>query len=316
MTVEDYFEMAGKQKNKKLTVLMLIGKVGNGKSSTANTILGDRLFVSHPNAPAAAKIIKQGVVECSDRIVKVIDTPGFEDIECDEKELVTSEIEKVLMLCSEGIDACLIVLSYDNLMTPKESETIKHIQDYFGEEFKKKHCILLVTNGDKFFGEKTNPTIKQWAETQNKQFKDLYTACGEKIIFFENIKGEANRDGQIKELLKMVDSLGGKMYTDGDFAKAKKDRKAMNVISNRPSIRDDTMTEAGEIIEQLKLIYTERSNDVKEGELTKLEDRAQALLDKVRKEDNKTGILNDLIEHVQTIAVNIDKEISCVKSMK
>ncbi|KAK9978709.1 hypothetical protein ABG768_020448 [Culter alburnus] len=117
--------------------LVLLGRKGAGKSSSGNTILGRKAFISEKrstfNQDFAAKDGDVGGLP-----ITVYDTPGLSGTER-EKEL--RKYEEFLQKCELGLCAFLMVLQCDRF-TEEDQETVEKIEELLGEKRMQNTWIL------------------------------------------------------------------------------------------------------------------------------------------------------------------------------
>ena len=88
--------------------VVLIGKTGQGKSETANTLCGEELFEATDSAGSVTVINKCTKVTLGGRQLKIVDTPGC--METKKGHAVLKDIADAITTAPEGYDAFLIVV--------------------------------------------------------------------------------------------------------------------------------------------------------------------------------------------------------------
>ncbi|XP_005104364.1 GTPase IMAP family member 7 [Aplysia californica] len=236
---------ARQQRQAKEIDIILLGKTGNGKSSTGNAILGRSAFATSEDAESDTIFSQASYASFEDVCVKVVDCPGL----CDTRVKRSVAAEKfvnamgtAVTLCSDGFHALVLVLKFGNRYTEEEAYTVFMLRSVFGPDFIKRFCILVFTHGEQFElqnrVQNTSRSFMEWINKQQGGLKKLVEEVDYRCVLFFNLTKEKQEEQRLR-LFSLVDSLGTEnyRYTSETFSAAKREQEQLIAKRNAPAMR-------------------------------------------------------------------------------
>ena len=259
------------------------------------------------------------------RKLRVVDTPGVGDTRGTTEQgeqLFMYAIRDAIVSNPAGYHALLIVLRFGSRFTQEDINTMSYLKKVFGQNFIKKHCIVVMSWGDHFRDSvkdgDINVSFPEWCKQQTGSIKTLFQEVQERVVLFNNRGNQEEKNEQRRVLIAMIDRLmlGGRRYTDAKFEKASMELEKLKLEQKISVMGEEIQEETSLILLEKDRIKSYRDPNHQMFAMRSLMGRLRQLLTKIDHEKVQTMDLVRLRTVVVEAQHQIEQEMTVLRLKK
>ncbi|XP_059152057.1 uncharacterized protein LOC131938156 [Physella acuta] len=194
--------------NTECAKIFVVGRDGNGKTSTIATIVGEKSETLQTSGEIEVKFSPKNNVSLADGVGvgEPLEDLVLNDIKI---EKIINNVDYVMNnVFNKLLTAIVFVFKFGVRFTMQEKKCLQIVKDIFGQDVMKRRGVVVITYGDNF-DKNVQETFQEWCQKQESSFQSLMEECNYRCVLFDNRDG-SKRETQVKQFMAAVAQIDHK----------------------------------------------------------------------------------------------------------